>query len=137
MKWIGSRGGLVVLLAAVAVFTIALGTWQGWLAQAAPAVVYVNDNALPDVAGCNAPDANTIALGIAAADAGDTIRLCEGTYAGATLTKAVILEGRTEATRDDVVVQGASDGLTVAVNGVTISHLKLDGPGGATTDDGI
>ena len=126
--------GLVAVAAAVSIgFGIAALTGS-FPAQAAANVVYVNDNALPDVAGCNAADASTIAGGITAADPGDTVVLCEGTYAGATVGKSVTIEGRAEADRADIVVEGASDGLTVNAANVTIQHLKLDGP---SADTGI
>ena len=127
MKWLHSRTAVV---AAVAVLTIALGTWQGWLVQASPGTIYVNDNLLPDVEGCNAPDANTIADGITAADTGDTVVLCEGTYPGnVTVGKSVTIEGRAEADRANVIVQGGTgvDGFTVTVDDVNISHMKFDG----------
>jgi parallel beta-helix repeat protein len=130
MRRIQPRTALVALVAAVAVLTIALGSWQGWLAQAAPQEVYVNDNLLPDVEGCNAPDANTIADGITAADPGDTVVVCEGVYAGGvTVSKSVTIEGRAEASRADIVVQGGagSDGFDVTANDVTIRHMRFDG----------
>jgi hypothetical protein len=132
MKWLGSRTAVVVLVAVAAVLTIGLGTWQGWLAQAAPDTVYVNDNLLPDVDGCNAPDANTIADGILAADPADTVVVCEGTYAGATVNKSVIIEGRADANRAAIVVEGGagSDGFVVTADDVTIRHISLDGVDG-------
>jgi len=130
MRWLRSRTAVVAVVGLVAVLTIALGTWQGWLAQAAPGTVYVNDNLLPDVEGCNAPDAATIAAGITAADPGDTVVVCEGTYAGdVTVNKSVTIEGRAEANRADIVVEGASDGFNVTADGVTIRHITFDGPG--------
>jgi parallel beta-helix repeat protein len=130
MKWLHSRTAVVTVVAAAAALAICLGTWQGWLAQASPAEVYVNDNALPDVEGCNAADATTIAGGIAAADPGDTVIVCEGTYDGnVTVGKSVTIEGRADAARSDIIVQGGSgvDGLTVTADDVTISHMLFDG----------
>jgi parallel beta-helix repeat protein len=130
MKWLRSRTAVVALVAVVAVLTIYLGTWQGWLAQAAPDTVYVNDDLLPDVEGCNNPDANTIAAGITAADTNDTVIICEGTYAGGvTVGKKVTIEGRAEADRAEIIVQGGagSDGFTVTVNSVVIRHIRFDG----------
>ena len=136
MEWLRSRTAVVVLVAVVAAFTIGLGTWQGWLAQAAPDVVYVNDNLLPDVEGCNAPDASTIPDGITAADPGDTVIVCEGTYAdNVTVGKSVTIEGRAAADRADIVVEGASDGLVVTAADVTIRHMRFDGKD--DTDVGI
>jgi parallel beta-helix repeat protein len=132
MKWLRSRTAVVVLVATAAALTISLGAWQGWLAQAAGDVVYVNDNSLPDVEGCNAPDAATIADGISAADPGDTVIVCEGTYAGnVTVNKSVTIEGRAEADRADIVVETASDGFVVTADGVTIRHIYLAGGTGA------
>jgi parallel beta-helix repeat protein len=131
MKWLHSRTAVVTVVAAVAALAICLGTWQGWLAQASPAEVYVNDNLLPDVEGCNAPDGTTITEGITAADPGDTVIVCEGTYDGnVTVGKDnLTIEGRAEADRADIIVQGGSgvDGLTVSGEGVTVSHMLFDG----------
>jgi parallel beta-helix repeat protein len=130
MTWIRSRSAVVAMVAAVAVLAIALGSWQGWLAQAAPDEVYVNDNLLPDVEGCNAPDANTIADGITAADPGDTVVVCEGVYAGnVTVGKSVTIEGRADGDRADIVVEGGMgvDGFEVGADGVTIRHIRFDG----------
>jgi parallel beta-helix repeat protein len=129
MEWLRSRTAVVALVAVVAALTICLGTWQGWLAQASPAEVYVNDNLLPDVEGCNAPDASNIADGITAADPGGTVIICDGTYAGTTVGKSITIEGRAEADRADIVVEGASDGFTVTADDVTIRHMRFDGDG--------
>lgn len=130
MKWLRSRTAVVALVAVVAALTVCLGAWQGWLAQASPAVVYVNDNLLPDVEGCNdaANVKSTIAEGILAADAEDTVIVCEGEYDGAvTVGKKLTIEGRAEADRAAIVVEGASDGFTVTADGVTIRHIRFDG----------
>jgi len=130
MKWFRSTTAVVAVVGAVAVLTICLGTWQGWLAHAAPDTIYVNDNLLPDVEGCKAPDANTIADGIAAADAGDTVIVCEGTYAGnVAVSKSLTIEGRAGADRANIVVQGGTgvNGFNVTVDDVDISHIKFDG----------
>jgi parallel beta-helix repeat protein len=130
MKWFHSRTVVVAVVAAVAALTICLGTWQGWLAQASPAEVYVNDNLLPDVEGCNAPDGATIAEGITAADPGDTVIVCEGTYDGdVAVAKSVTIEGRADAARSDIIVQGGSgvNGFDVSADDVTISHMLFDG----------
>jgi parallel beta-helix repeat protein len=130
MKWLHSKTAVVTVVVAVAALTICLGTWQGWLAQASPAEVYVNDNLLPDVEGCNAPDGTTIAEGITAADPGDTVIVCEGTYDGdVTVGKSVTIEGRADAARSDIIVQGGSgvNGFDVTADDVTISHMLFDG----------
>jgi len=129
MKWLRSRTAVVVVVAVVAALTICLGAWQGWLARAAEDVVYVNDNLLPDVEGCNAPDASTIADGITAADPDDTVIVCEGIYDGdVTVDKdRLTIEGRAEADRAEVVVEGASDGLIVTADEVTVRHMRFDG----------
>jgi parallel beta-helix repeat protein len=134
MKWLRSRTAVVVLVAVVAALTVCLGAWQGWLAQAAPGVVYVNDNLLPDVEGCNAPAANTIAGGVTAADGGDTVIVCEGTYDGdVTVNKSVTIEGRADAARAEVVIEGASDGFILAADEVTVRHMRFDGKDGTGT----
>jgi parallel beta-helix repeat protein len=130
MKWLRSRTAVVAVVAAVAALTICLGTWQGWLVEAAPDEVYVNDNLLPDVEGCNDPATveSTIADGILAADANDTVIICEGEYDGpVTVDKTVTIEGRAEANRVDIVVKGASDGFAVTADNVTIRHMLFDG----------
>jgi parallel beta-helix repeat protein len=138
MRWIRLRTAVVGLVTVVVVLTIALGSWQGWLAQAAPDTVYVNDNLLPDVDGCNAPDANTIADGITAADPGDTVVVCEGVYEGGiTVDKSVTIEGREGADRADVLLEvdpaSPTFGLSIEADNVTIRHLTLDGPAGTRT----
>jgi parallel beta-helix repeat protein len=134
MKWLRSRTAVVVVVATAAALTISLGAWQGWLAQAAGDVVYVNDNSLPDVEGCNNPDAATIADGISAADPGDTVIVCEGTYdGGVTVNKSITIEGRAEADRADIIVEAASDGFVVTADDVTIRHMYFAGG----TGDGI
>jgi hypothetical protein len=135
MKWLRSRTAVVVLVVAVAAFTIALGTWQGWLAEA-QTVRWVNalpnPTTEPTECGTAYPD---IASAVAASVDGDTVRLCEGNYAGnVTVNKEVTIEGREGAARADVVIEvasgaGATDGLNIQDSNVTIHHLKLDGPG--------
>ena len=135
MKWLRSRTAVVVVVATVAALTFALGTWQGWLAEAAP-VHWVNalpnPTTEPTECGTAYPD---IASALAASADGDTIRLCEGNYAGnVNVNKEVTIEGREGAARADVVIEvasgaGATDGLNIQDSNVTIHHLKLDGPG--------
>ncbi len=143
MKWscFGTGPARLVAAAAVVVAGIGLGVAAlvgSFPAQASPDEVYVNDNLLPDVEGCNdaANKVDTITEGIGAADPGDTVIVCEGTYAGATISKQnVTVEGRAEANRAEVIVQGASDGLIIAAGDVTVRHLTLDGVDGS--DNGI
>ena len=144
MRWIRSRTAVVALVAVVAALTIALGSWQGWLAQAADDTWIVNDDLLPAEGGCNTPDFETdnIDAVIDHMDVsdGDTLVICEGTYqAGVTVDKSVTIEGREGAVRADVKIEetAANDGLIVQANNVTIRHLMLEGPGGSTTDGGI
>ncbi|MCJ7509301.1 MAG: right-handed parallel beta-helix repeat-containing protein [Dehalococcoidia bacterium] len=135
MKWLHSRTAVVALVVAVTVLTIALGTWQGWLAEA-QTVRWVNalpnPTTEPTECGTAYPD---IASALAAAVDGDTVRLCEGTYGGnVNVNKEVTIEGREGAARADVVIEvasgaGATDGLNIQDSNVTIHHLKMDGPG--------
>jgi len=136
MKWLHSRTAVVMMVGAVAALTIALGTWQGWLAEA-QTVRWVNDAAdAGEPTECSTATAYAnIAAALGASADGDTIRLCEGTYAGnVTVNKEVTIEGREEVARADVKIEetAANDGLIVQVNDVTISHLTLDGPGSNT-----
>jgi len=131
MKWLRSRTAVVALVAVVAASTIALGTWQGWLAEA-QTVRWVND---ADDAGepteCSTTTAYAnISAALGASADGDIIRLCEGTYAGnITIGVEVTIEGREGADRAAVVIEetAANDGLIVEADDVTISHLVLDG----------
>ncbi len=131
MKWISSRRGLAVLVAAVALFTIALGTWQGWLARAAGDVIWVNDVAEAGEPAECATAKPTIAAALADVnEAEDTIRLCKGTYAGnVDIDKAVTVEGDTGVTSDQVVVSGSTtaNAFTVKADNVRIKHVTLDG----------
>jgi len=142
MKWLRSRTAVVAVVMAVAALTFALGAWQGWLAQAAGTTYIVNDVAPPE-AGCGTPNFTDTNLNnvIAASQVhdGDTLVLCEGTYAGGvTVNKKVTIKGQDGVDRDKIIIQVAAagtDGMTVGADDVTISHLKLDGP--AAADKGI
>jgi parallel beta-helix repeat protein len=145
MKWLRSRTAVVSLVVAVAVLTIALGTWQGWLAQAAGDTYVVNeDSGVGDPAPCDAPDfphVNDIedVIDNAGVADGDTLIICEGTYdADIVVDKELTIEGQEGLDRDKIVIDGTAggvDGLTVAADDVTIRHLTLVGP--AVGDQGI
>ena len=144
MRWIRSSTAVVALVAVVAVLTIALGSWQGWLVQAAGTTYVIND-VIPPEAECGTPNYTTTDIGsvIALPDVndGDTLVLCEGTYDPAIMVdKEITIEGQADVDIDKIVIAGpvdGADGLTVSANNVTIRHLMLDGPGGETTDNGI
>ncbi|MCJ7811274.1 MAG: right-handed parallel beta-helix repeat-containing protein, partial [Dehalococcoidia bacterium] len=142
MKWLHSRTAVVAVVMAVAALTFALGTWQGWLAEANGTTFIIND-VIPPETGCGTPNYTTKNLNdvIALADVhdGDTLVLCEGTYnGGVTVNKKITIKGQDGVDRDKIVIQVAAagtDGMTVSADEVTISHLKVDGPMG--TDEGI
>jgi len=134
MRWLRSRTAVVAVVGLVAVLTIALGTWQSWLAEA-QTVRWVND---ADDAGepteCSTATAYAdITSAVAASSADDIVRVCEGTYdetvnVGISLT----IEGREGADVGDIVLERLGDGFIVTANDVTIQHITLDGPGGDT-----
>jgi parallel beta-helix repeat protein len=134
MKWLRSRTAVVVLVAAMAALTVVLGSWQGWLAQAQGDTFIVNNDKLPAVGGCDTPDfettdiENAVVSGLVSDD--DTLVVCEGTYVGdVAVSKSLTIEGRAEANRADIVVQGGggANGFAVTADDVTIRHLKFDG----------
>ncbi len=134
MKWLRSRTAVVSLVAVVAVLTIALGAWQGWLAQAAGTTYVVNDVDPPE-AECGTPDftntnLNTI-IGVVSAD--DTLVLCEGTYdGGVVVNKKLTIEGQEAVDVDKIVVEvtaPGTDGIKLQADGSTVQHLFLEGPG--------
>jgi len=140
MRW--TRIGVAAFIAALAIaLALSLGLWGSWTAGADPAVLWVD--AAPDPAtepaDCTTAPYNTIAGALAVAADDDIIRLCEGTYPGATtIDEKVTVEGRAEASRADVKIEettAGKNGLAVSVDGVTIRHLTLDGPAG--TGNGI
>jgi parallel beta-helix repeat protein len=131
-------------VAVAAVVTIALGSWQGWLAQAAGTTYVIND-VIPPETECGTPnytttDINSV-IALPEVNDGDTLVLCEGTYQpGITVNKEIAIEGQAVVDIDKIVIDGTAggaDGLTVSANNVTVRHLMLDGPGGSTADDGI
>jgi parallel beta-helix repeat protein len=142
MRWT-RIGGMTALIVALAIgLALSLGLWSHWTASAQDTFI-VNDDTSPTEGGCDTPDFETediqdaIDSGLVAD--GDTLVICEGTYDPPDpidVSKELTIEGRAGAVRDDIVVQGsgAGAGFTVSVDGVTIRHLKLVGPG---ADEGI
>jgi parallel beta-helix repeat protein len=141
MRWT-RIGGTAGLLAALAIaLALALGLWGHWTASAQDTFI-VNDDTAPAEGACGTPDFETediqdaIDSGLVAD--GDTLMICEGTYNppnAIEVTKSLTIEGRAGADREDVVVQGSSDGFVISADSVTIRHLTLHGPAG--TDNGI
>ena len=137
MRWLRSRTAVVVVVGAVAVLTIALGSWQGWLAQAAGTTYVIND-VIPPEAECGTPnytttDINSV-IALPEVNDGDTLVLCEGTYdAGIVVDKKITIEGQADVDIDKIVIDGTgggADGLVVVVDDATIRHLTFTGPGG-------
>ena len=113
-----------------------LGLWGHWTASAQDTFI-VNDDTVPAADGCDTPDFETEDIEDAVDSAlvadGDTLVICEGTYNPPNtieVAKAITIEGRAGADREDVLVQGiaGSDGLEIQTDGVTIRHLTLTGP---------
>jgi len=142
MKWLRSPIAVVALVAAAAALTVALGAWQGWLAQAAANTYIIND-VIPPETDCGTPnyttkDINSV-ITLADVHDGDTLVLCEGTYnGGVTVNKKITIEGQAAVARDKIVIQvtaAGTDGVKVDADAVTIRHLKVDGP--TASDRGI
>ena len=139
MKWLHSRTAVVALVAVVAALTIVLGTWQGWLAQAAGDTYVVND-ADPPEAECGTPDFTNTNLNtvIAVVNPEDTLVLCEGTYdGGIVVDKKLTMEGQEGVDVDKIVVEvtaSGTDGIILQADGSTVRHLFLEGP---SDDNGI
>jgi parallel beta-helix repeat protein len=121
---------------------LALWMAMGRDAQAQDTFI-VNDDTAPAADGCDTPDFQTediedaIDSGLLAD--GDTLVICDGTYSPADpieVTKDLTIEGRANASRDDIIMQGASDGFDISVDGVTLRHLTLVGTG-AGGDNGV
>jgi parallel beta-helix repeat protein len=138
MKWLRSRTAVVVIVAVAAALTVALGTWQGWLAEA-QTVRWVND---ADDAGqpteCSTATAYAdIASAVAVSADGDTVRVCEGVYPGGiAVDRKITIEGQADVDVDEIVIRvtaAGTSGLIVSADDVTIRHLKLDGPIGSDT----
>jgi parallel beta-helix repeat protein len=143
MKWT-RIGGMTALTVALAIgLALSLGLWSHWTVSAQDTFI-VNDDTSPAEGGCGTPDFETEDIEDAidsdlVAD-GDTLVICEGTYDTTDsigVTKALTIEGRAAADRDDIVVHRTNlgPGFIVSVDGVTIRHLKLWSDLG--TDDGI
>lgn len=114
---------------------LSLGLWSSWTASAQDTFI-VNDDTTPAAAGCDTPDFQTediedaIDSGLVAD--GDTLVICEGTYNppnSIEVTKSLTIEGLASASRDNIAIQGSSDGFVISVDGVTIRHLNLTGAG--------
>ncbi|SCK52488.1 hypothetical protein [Streptomyces sp. WMMB 322] len=84
---------------------------------------------------CSNPQFSTIQAAVTAATAGDTIRVCAGTYNEAvTVTKSLVFRGakagvdarggRTNPAQESIVQPGASTGFTVASG---VSDVTIDG----------
>jgi parallel beta-helix repeat protein len=137
MRW-RRIGGMTALIVALAIaLSLSLGLWSHWTASAQDTFI-VNDDTAPAEGGCDTPDFETediqdaIDSGLVAD--GDTLVICEGTYNppdAIEVTKSLTIEGRAAADRDEIIVQGVAgaDGLVISVDGVTIRHLAVDGPG--------
>ena len=133
MKWLRSRTAVVTVVMAVAAFTVALGTWQGWLAEAEGTTYIVNDDASPEPE-CGTPDFATTDINsvIAQVHDGDTLVLCQGTYdGGVTVNKKITIEGQEGIDSDKIIIRmlaTGTAGLTIDADDVTIRHLRLPGP---------
>jgi len=143
MRWT-RIGGMTALVVALAIgLALSLGLWGSWTASAQDTFI-VNDDTTPAADGCDTPDFQTEDIEDAVdsplvAD-GDTLAICEGTYNAPDtieVTKKLTIEGLATADREDVVVQGSSNGFDVKADDVTIMHLKLLGPGTAGGNRGV
>lgn len=136
-----ARLGLVAVGAVAAVVAVlALVAAHGAGAQLRAATLVVDD----DRAQCADAQYTTIQAAVDAAAAGDTIRVCPGSYAGATVDKAgLTLVGATDVpssaacvagsgggdpARDSIVSGGSSaPGFAVVANDVTIAGFTVEG----------
>ena len=143
MRWT-RIGGMTALVVALAIgLALSLGLWGSWTASAQDTFI-VNDDTIPAADGCDTPDFETEDIQDAidsplVAD-GDTLVICEGTYNAPDaieVTKKLTIEGLAAADREDVVVQGSSNGFDIKADDVTMMHLKLLGPGTAGGDRGV
>ena len=143
MKW--TRIGVAALIATLAIgLALSLGLWSQWTASAQDTFI-VNDDTAPATDGCDTPDFQTediedaIDSGLVAD--GDTLMICEGTYNPGNpieVTKALTIEGRPAADRDDIAIQAlaSTDGFEIMTDGVTLRHMNLVGTG-AGGDNGV
>ena len=147
MKWTRISGMAAFIAALAIALALSLGLLGSWTASAQDTFIVNQDTGTGDPAPCNAPnfpsvsDIETVIDDTDVAD-GDTLVLCPGTYtAGAggavEVTKKLTIEGLADADREDIVVQGSSNGFDIKADDVTIMHLKLVGPGTAAADQGV
>jgi len=136
MRWTRVSGMAALIATLAIVLALSLGLWGHWTASAQDTFI-VNDDTVPAADGCDTPDFETEDIQDAVDSAlvadGDTLVICEGTYNPPNtieVAKAITIEGRAGADREDVLVQGiaGSDGLEIQTDGVTIRHLTLTGP---------
>ena len=139
MRW-NRVGGMAVLIAIGLAFS--LGLWGRWTASAQDTFI-VNDDTSPAADGCDTPDFETediedaIDSGLVAD--GDTLVICDGTYNppdSIEVTKALTIEGRAAADRNDIAIQSSSDGFEIMTDEVTLRHLRLVRTG-AAGDSGV
>jgi hypothetical protein len=143
MKWM-RIGGPAALLTVLAIgLALYLGVFDGLTAGAQGNTFVINDVNPPEVE-CGTPDYTTTdinsVIALATVHDDDTLVLCEGTYqGGVVVNKKITIAGQETVDRGDVVIQvsaAGTDGLTISTTGVTVRHLKLDGPAVAS-DNGI
>jgi len=136
MKWTRVSGMTALMATLAIVLALSLGLWGHWTASAQDTFI-VNDDTVPAADGCDTPDFETEDIQDAVDSAlvadGDTLVICEGTYNPPNtieVAKALTIEGRSGADREDVFIQGiaGSHGLEIQTDGVTIRHLTLTGP---------
>jgi hypothetical protein len=134
---------MALLVAALVIgLALSLGLWGHWTAGAQGNTFIINDVDPPETE-CGTPDYTTTdinsVIALATVHDNDTLVLCEGTYQGGiTVGKKVTLEGQASVDRADIVIQvsaAGTDGLTIGTTGVSLRHLKLDGP--TASDTGI
>ncbi len=107
--------GILIVLFVIAALT----------AVAVNAATYYVSSATPGAGNsCTSPDSNTIQGAIALASTGDTVYICDGTYAESpNVNKALTLQGQSHA----AIVNGQ---ITIIADGVTVTNLKITNPAG-------
>jgi len=139
MKWTRLSGMAAFMTALAIGLALSLGVWTA----GAQGNTFVINDVDPPEAECGTPDYTTTdvnsVIALATVHNDDTLVLCQGTYQGGiTVGKKITLAGQASIDRNQIVVQvnaGGTDGLTVTTTGVTIRHLKVDGP--TASDSGI